>query len=208
MTRRVAVLFLLAAGLLLLPAAAEGKRARCKVKGSETVASNSLVRVYSKPDRVEEGTNVVGCWRATGRKVFLAYEFDDGYVTSVGYRDLRLAGRFVAFVSESTDVSCKAACPPDYDPTRTSVTVADIRSRRGRDAVTDATIGTLRLSRAGVAAWLAPAAGGGSELRATDGLVAGRQIDSGAIDGVGLRGLRLGWRNAGTPKGVDLTPPA
>jgi hypothetical protein len=204
MTRRVAVLFLVASGLLALPAAADGKWARCKAKGSETVASNSLVRVFSRPERDGEGTEVVGCWRATGRKTLIAYEYDDGYVTSIGYRDLRLRGRFVALVAEATDVSCKAACPPDYDASRTSVGVVDVRTRRVRESSSDATLGSLKLTRAGVAAWLAPAAGGSVELLATDGAGVGRVIDSGAIEAVGLRGLRLGWRNAGQPRGVDL----
>jgi hypothetical protein len=203
MTRRLAVVFLAAAAVCALPSSAEA-RARCKVKGSETVKSNSLVRVYSRPDR-EGGTELRGCWRATGRKVLLAYEFDDEYVTSSSYRDLRLAGRFVAFVWEATDVSCKAACPPDYQASRSYVEVRDMRTRRERSASSAPAYGSLKLSSRGVAAWLDPA-DAGYELLVTDGVGAGRLVDAGAIDGVGLRGLRLGWKNGGVPRGVDLTP--
>lgn len=199
MTRRLAALAVALIALSALPAAADAK-ARCKVKGSETVKANSLVRVYSRPDD-EGGTEVRGCWRATGRKVLLAYEFDDDYVTSSSYRDLRLAGRFVAFVWEATDVSCKAACPPDYQASRSGVEVRDMRSRRARNASSSPAYGSLKLSRRGVAAWL-----DGSDLLVTDGAGAGRIVDAGAIHAVGLRGLRLGWKNAGEPRGVDLTP--
>jgi len=199
MTRRLAVVFVAAAAACALPASAEA-RARCKVKGSETVASTSLVRLYTRPDR-EGGVELRGCWRATGRKLLLAYEYDDGYVTSISYRDLRLNGRFVAFVSEATDVSCKAMCPPDYNPTRTSMEVTDLRSRRSRAVSTSPSLGSLKVSRAGVAAWQE-----GSELLVLDGAGSGRVVDTGAIEDVGLRGLRLGWKNAGVPRGVDLTP--
>ena len=203
MTRRTVVLAATLTAVCALPSSADGK-ARCKVKGSETVKANSLVRVYSRPDR-EGGTEVRGCWRATGRKVLLAYEFDDEYVTSSSYRDLRLAGRFVAFVWEATDVSCKAACPPDYQASRSYVEVRDMRTRRERSASSAPAHGSLKLSSRGVAAWLGPA-DAGSELLVTDGAGAGRLVDSGAIAGVGLRGLRLGWKNGGEPRGVDLTP--
>ena len=174
--------------------------ARCAVKGSETVKANSLVRLYTRPDG-EGGTELRGCWRATGRKVLLAYEFDDEYVTSSSYRDLQLAGRFVAFAWEATDVSCKAACPPDYQASRGGVEVRDMRTRRARNASSTPAYGSLKLSTRGVAAWLDDA-----DLLVTDGAGAGRIVDTGAIDSVGLRGLRLGWKNAGEPRGVDLTP--
>jgi hypothetical protein len=104
-------------------------------------------------------------------------------------------------------LSCKAACPPDYETTKTSVVVRDIRSRRSRLTRTHAAPRSLRLSSAGVAAWLAPVAGG-AELRVIDGAGLGRLVDSGAIEAgsVGLRGLRLGWVNAGTQRAADLTP--
>ena len=107
-------------------------------------------------------------------------EYDDGYVESGAYRDVRLAGRFVAVVFDATDVSCKAACPPDYEPTQTSIVISDVRARRDRTTRTHAQTGSLRLSTAGVAAWLAPVAGG-FELHGYDG-TGEPVLDSGAID--------------------------
>src|SRR4051812_11109099 len=115
MRRPIPVLLLAALALALLapPAPAAAKRARCAVKGSHTVAKNRFVRAYVKRDG--EGNRVLhGCWRASGRKLTVAHEYDDDYVTSGAYRDVRLAGRFIAIVFEATDVSCKADCPPDF----------------------------------------------------------------------------------------------
>ena len=108
--RRLIALIVLA-GLVVLtapgPASATGKRARCAAKRSHTVAKNRLVRVYS----VSRSGNrrLTACLRASGRKLLVVREYDDGYVESGAYRDVRLAGRFVAVVFDATDVSCKAA---------------------------------------------------------------------------------------------------
>jgi hypothetical protein len=206
MRRPIALIVL--AGLVALvapaPADAAGKRARCAVKRSHTVAKNRLVRVYS----VSRNGNrrLTGCLRATGRKLLVVREYDDGYVESGAFRDVRLAGRFVAVVFEATDVSCKAECPPGYEPTQTSVVISDVRARRDRTTLTHAQPGSLRLSKAGVAAWLAPAPTG-FEVHALDG--AGEPVlDSGAIDpaSLALSGLRLTWTNAGVARSADLTP--
>jgi len=195
------------AGLVVIaapaPASGAGKQARCAVKRSHTVAKNRLVRVYY----VSRNGNrrLTGCLRATGRKRLVVREYDDGYVESGAFRDVRLAGRFVAVVYEATDVSCKAACPPDYEATQTSVVISDVRSRRDRTTLTQAQKGSLRLSTAGVAAWLAPIEGG-LELHGYDG-GGERVLDSGAIDpaAVALAGLRLTWANAGAPRSAALT---
>ena len=148
-----------------------------------------------------------GCWRSTGRKLLVAAEYDDGYVTSGAYRDVVLAGRFVALVFDATDISCKASCPPDYDATKTQVTIRDVKRRRSRFTLSDVTPRSLRLSTAGVAAWLAPVAAG-AEVRAIDAGGLGRLLDTGTIDvaSLALRGVRLDWVNAGVPKTADLTP--
>jgi hypothetical protein len=205
--RRLLALIVLA-GLVAFaapaPANAAGKKARCAAKRSHTVAKNRLVRVYSVSRHGNR--RLTGCLRATGRKLLVVREYDDGYVESGAFRDVRLAGRFVAVVFDATDISCKAACPPDYEPTLTSVVISDIRKRRDRTTRTDAQAGSLRLSTAGVAAWLAPIEGG-VELRGYDG--AGENVlDSGAIDpaSVKLAGLQLTWANAGAARSATLTP--
>jgi hypothetical protein len=205
--RAIALLLVAALALAVAAAPASGaKRPRCAVKRSTTVAKNAQVRLYVVRDG-EGNRELHACLRATGRKLLAAAEYDDGYVMSGAYRDVRLAGRFVALVFDATDISCKAACPPDYDATKTQVTVRDVRTRRGRFSLSDAAPRSLRLSSTGVAAWLAPVAAG-SELHVLDGAGRGRLVDTGAIHAatLALRGLQLSWTNAGAPKTLALTP--
>jgi hypothetical protein len=203
--RRLLVLLVLA-GLTVAaaPAPASAAKARCAAKRSHTVAKNRLVRVYFISRNGQR--RLKGCLRASGRRVLVVKEYDDGYVESGAYRDVRLAGRFVAVVFDATDVSCKAACPPDYEATQTSIVISDIRTRRDRTTRTHEVPGSLRLATAGVAAWLAPIAGG-SELHAYDG-TGEPVLDSGAIDpaSVALAGLRLSWASAGLARSAELTP--
>ena len=107
------------------------------------MAKNRFVRVYS----VSRNGNrrLTGCLRKTGRKLVVVREYDDGFVESGVFRDVRLAGRFVAVVFDATDISCKAACPPDYEPTQTSVVISNVRTRRDRTTRTHAQTGSLRL---------------------------------------------------------------
>jgi hypothetical protein len=203
MRRLIALLVLALLAAVAAPAPASAARARCAAKRSHTVAKNRLVRVYS----VSRNGNrrLKACLRASGRKILVVREYDDGYVESGAYRDVRLAGRFVGVVFDATDVSCKADCPPDYEATQTSVVISDVRSRRDRTTRTHAQAGSLRLSTAGVAAWLAPVAGG-FELHGYDG--SGEPVlDSGAIDpaSVALKGLHLTWANAGVARSAELT---
>jgi hypothetical protein len=202
--RRLLVLLVLAGlAVAAAPVPAGAAKARCAAKRSHTVAKNRLVRVYSISRNGQR--RLKGCLRASGRRVLVVKEYDDGYVESGAYRDVRLAGRFVAVVFDATDVSCKAACPPDYEATQTSIVISDIRTRRDRTTRTHEVPGSLRLATAGVAAWLAPIAGG-SELHAYDG-TGEPVLDSGAIDpaSVALAGLHLSWANAGLARSVELT---
>ncbi|MEO8690940.1 MAG: hypothetical protein ABI611_22340 [Solirubrobacteraceae bacterium] len=206
MRRRLALFLLVGLVAFAAPAGASaaGRKARCAVKRSHTVAMNRLVRVYFV--RRNGNRRLTGCLRATGRKHLVVREYDDGYVESGGFRDVRLAGRFLAVAFDATDLSCKAACPPDYETTQTSVVISDIRTRRDRTTRTHARTGSLRLSTAGVAAWLAPIESG-FELHGYDG--AGENVlDSGAIDpaSVVLAGLQLTWANAGAARNAALTP--
>jgi hypothetical protein len=201
--RHLLVLLVLAGlAVATAPAPASAAKARCAAKRSHTIAKNRLVRVYSISRNGQR--RLKGCLRASGRRVLVVKEYDDGYVESGAFRDVRLAGRFVAVAFDATDVSCKAACPPDYEATQTSIVISDIRTRRDRTTRTHEVPDSLRLSTAGVAAWLAPIAGG-SELHAYDG-TGEPVLDSGAIDpaSVALAGLRLSWANAGLPRTAEL----
>ena len=163
------------------------------------------VRLYVVRDR-EGNRRLHGCWRSTGRKLLVAADYDDGYVTSGAYRDVVLAGRFVAFVYEATDISCKAACPPDYDATHDQVTIRESRAAQPlralrRGAALAAAVGRRGRGVAG--------AGRGRRRGARDRRRRPRPaVDTGAIDAVTLtlRGPRLEWVNAGAPKSEALTP--
>ena len=205
--RRLLALLVLA-GLVVVAAprrrAPPAKKARCAAKRSHPVAKNRLVRVYSV--RRNGNRRLTGCLRATGRKLLVVKEYDDGYVESGVYRDVRLAGRFVAVVFDATDVSCKAACPPDYEADPDLGRHQRHPHAAGPDhAHARAVPGSLRLSTAGVAAWLAPIEGG-LELHGYDG-TGEPVLDSGAIDpaSVKLAGLQLTWANAGAPRSAALT---
>lgn len=134
---------------LAAPPAGAATRRSCSSPGARTVAQNTQARVFQR------GSRLYGCLRSSGRRMKLDVSFDDGYVTSHEFRDVRLAGRYVAWVWESVDVSCKAACPPDYETTRTGVQVADLRHRRTRSTRAAPVAKSLRVSTRGGAAWAA-----------------------------------------------------
>jgi len=141
-------------------------------------------RVFTVP--ASRKTDVVerlyGCLSANGRKQLLAESSDDDYVTSSGYDDVQLAGRYVAWHSSATDVSCKADCPPGYNPTRDGVDVYDLRRRRTvRSSVAVGYISlSLALTQRGALAWLSTGTPGPQQLNVADrsGL---RVLDTGAI---------------------------
>jgi hypothetical protein len=170
-----------------VPAQAAKRKAKpsCAKKGSRTVLRGPGVRVFTAPGR-SEGEDVerlYGCLSANGRKQVLAESSDDGYVTSSGYDDVQLAGRYVAWHSSATDVSCKADCPPGYNPTRDGVEVYDLRRRRSVRTVlllTPYTQFSLALAHNGGAAWLSHTTPGPQQLNVADrgGL---RVLDTGAI---------------------------
>lgn len=191
---RVVLLLVLATA----PAADAATKRTCSRSGSETVASNNYVRVYTKfSQRAEYGDILYGCYRRTGRHVRLAENYDDDLYVSTTFSKVRLNGRMVVWQFEAIDVSCKADCPPGYDPSTTLIEVADLRSRKvlqfegeARDA--------LFVTRRGTPAWLQDSPAGGE-------VHSGSQVlDSGAVDGLSLRGKVLSWTNAGVARSAML----
>ncbi len=161
-----------------VPAADAARRGpSCKRPRSSAIAQNRLVRVYEVRDT--EGTTLHGCRRSTGRRVLLDTAFDDEYVSSSSYGNVRLAGTFVAWTSTATDVSCKASCPPNYNPTRRAIRVYDMRRRRSRSVDGYPLGAALVLSRLGAVAWASQGAGG----RAVDIHASIRRGDDRVIDG-------------------------
>jgi hypothetical protein len=167
-------LALCAALVLALPAAQAQASASCAVRGSKTIAKNPTARLYSLRG------NLMACVRATGRKRLVAESYDDDYVSSGGWSNTRLAGHFAGFVFSATDISCKAACPPDYEPTTVRTVAYDIESGRAT-AVMGGDLGRYVLTARGALAWV-----DGSDLKAN---MAGTTsvLDSGAIDPGSLR---------------------
>jgi hypothetical protein len=168
------------------PASAAGRKAKpsCAKKGSKTVRRGAGVRVFTAPAR-SDGERVVrlyGCLSSDGRKQVLSERADDDYVTSSGFDDVRLAGRFVGWHSFATDVSCKADCPPGYNPRSESAIAYDLRRRRiaRRSVLSAYTAGSMALTQRGGLAWLSPGTPGPQQLIALDG--GGRRVlDTGAI---------------------------
>ena len=119
-----------------LPATASAKSKKpCTHSGSKTIASNSTSRVYKvdTPDGGADGMtldNVYGCWRSGDRRTLLATEYDDDFVTSGHVNRIVLGGRYVLVLFTAEDISCKADCPPDYDPTTTDLTAYDLKRRK------------------------------------------------------------------------------
>jgi len=199
----------LAAVVALSPGAALAKQPpSCKRHGSSTEAKNEVARVFSAPREIEgdpNGSRLYGCLRAVGRPLALADSFDDGYVLSSAWGEVRLAGRFAAWSQVSTDISCKADCPEGYEPTRYSIDVADLRRRTIRRIFGVVTGRGLVLTNTGAVAWTEPAAASAVAIRASDrdGL---RILDAGAIAPASLTldGSTVSWTKAGVRSSATL----
>jgi len=164
--------------------------------------------VFSAPREIEgdpNGSRLYGCLRSAGRPLALADSFDDGYVLSGSWSDVRLAGRIVAWSDSTTDISCKADCPLGYEPTRYSIGVADLRQRRIR-RISGVVAGRgLVLTNTGAVAWAEPAAANAVAIRAWDrnGL---RTLDTGAIEpaSLTLEGSTVRWTKDGVASSATL----
>ena len=121
-------------GLLALAPAGSAHAAtpkKCAMKGTKTVAKNRYARVFTRPSRGgDEIERLYGCLYSANRRVWLDTSSDDGYVTSEEFGDVTLKGRFVTWRHVSTDISCKADCPPGYDGTTERSLRADLRTRK------------------------------------------------------------------------------
>ena len=203
---RTAVAIALAALFVAAPAA-DAKHAKpCSRKGSTTVRATKSVRVYQVKN-TDGGHNLIGCLRSNNKRQLLAHGYDDGYVTSGGYDRVKVAGHFVAFEFTAYDISCKADCPPGYDPTTVNLYIRDLRKRKTTRVDGEvAPKGRLVLTTGGAIAW--------SQNTQTDVEIdafdaAGRrQLDHGAIPpgSLSLSGNTASWTNAGQQKSATLAP--
>ncbi len=178
---------------LAAPAGAAGAAAedRCAKRASSTIESNAAVRVY------EDRRWLFACLRRTGKHRFLARTYDDEYVASGGWSEVVLSETYVAWRYRSSDVSCKADCPPGYDGDSEWVEAIDMRTGSRRSAFYGGSLVVLALSRTGGLAYLTDAGvlwasdGGGDRVLATSG------VDPRTVS---MRGSLLGWR---TEDGAD-----
>ena len=169
-------------------APADAATRSCRVEGAETEAQNRHARLYRK------GGALYACMRASGRRWVLDRNHDDGYVTSGSWSDPRVAGRFAAWVSSYTDVSCKAACPPGYETTRYSIVVHDLRLRRAVQTVSGQF--EFVLTDRGALAWLV-GRDGSTELHTAVPGRGQRVVDSGPIGSLRAYYSLILWRRGG-----------
>jgi hypothetical protein len=146
--------------LALVPAgsadAATAKRHSCTAKGAKTVVKNKSARVFTTPGRPGDDTidRLFGCLYSNGKRILLTESRDDEFVSSESFSEVTLNGRFVAWQYKSEDFSCKADCPPGYDPTSESVVLIDLRTHKRKGTAGEAKPGSLAVTRGGTATWL------------------------------------------------------
>jgi hypothetical protein len=203
---RTAIAIAIAALAVAAPAADAKQAKPCSRKGSATVKATKLVRVYQVKNN-DGGHNLIGCLRSDNKRQLLAHGYDDGLVTSGDFGHVTVAGHFVAWEFTAYDISCKADCPPGYDPTSVHLSIRDLRKRKTAHANGDvASKGKLVLTTGGSIAWTQQAASD-VEVDAFD--AAGRrQLDHGQIPpgSLTLKGKIASWTNAGVPKSATLAP--
>lgn len=192
--------FALLAGGSAAPPPRLKARHSCATKGSRAVAQSQAARLFTV---TRVGTaRLYGCLTAVGRRVQLAEAGDiDDLYSSTAFEDVRLAGRYAAWYGTTTDVSCKASCPPDYQATLGRVHVFDLRRRRSVRAVRGTVDGRgLVLTDGGAVAWLS-----GNRLLAAD-RSGGRTLDTGTIADSSLRvdGSIVSWVRDGIERFARL----
>ena len=203
---RLRVVLAAVAVAALLPAGsshAASPAKRCTAKGAKTVAKNRYARLFTTRGRdADETGRLYGCLLSVGKRVLLAHGLDDQYAYEQTFDSVRLNRRFVAWHATQYDVSCKADCPPGYNPTTHWVFARDLRAPRSAARQGANPKGaSLVLGRRGTPAWLQDAGPGTVEVRSWTGV-----LDSGAIDSLTLVGATLSWANAGSPKSARLDP--
>ena len=105
-----------------------------------------------------------------------------------------LAGGFAAFRTTYIDSSCKADCPPGYDPVATSIVAVDLRGGRARRIDYEGALAWLGVSDTGGVAYLFD----GGELRIAD--AAGDRLLDGEASSPAVAGSRLRWTSGGAAR--------
>jgi hypothetical protein len=198
--RSLVLLTLVALAVAAAPAAAAPSSNPCQ--RGKTIAKNGHARVFKVV--AGDDTRLYACLLGERKRVLLGVATDDGYVTFEKIRLVRLTGRFVAWDFESTDLSCKADCPPEYDTTREHASVYDLR-RRQRRRLHEIAPRRLELTRTGVLAWTSGADGDVSVFKSA---ATGDRtlLDEGNVRASSLRvqGLRASWVKDGVRTSVRI----
>ena len=200
-TVTVAALALMLCAAAPADAATRKAKPSCAKKGSKTVVRSRDARVYTaRGVRAEgsTGTGLVGCLAANGKKTVLALK-DTGESDVPGaFANVRLSGRYVAFSTRTTDTSCKASCPPEFNPDTYSVRAYDLRRGRRVRLVNTGPVSAVAVTQRGGVAWVQ-----GSELRAVDG-GGQRVLDTGAISALSAEISIVSWVRDGVERFARL----
>ncbi|HEX8102637.1 MAG TPA: hypothetical protein VF533_08505 [Solirubrobacteraceae bacterium] len=199
----LAVIAVIAVAAVAATPASAAKRT-CKAKHSSTIAQNRSVRVYEVAK--DDGSTLYGCRKSNGRKYKLDTASDDGFTESDTYDRVRLNGTQVAWVSTLTDQSCKADCPPGFDPTTVRIGVADVKARTSRSVPAEPVGDALVVTTTGAVAWAAGPGAGVTEIHASIRGAEDQVVDTGAIDAASL-GVELtiiSWTRDGVERFARL----
>ena len=192
-------LIALAVAALILAPAASASHTEDRCTGGKTISQNSSARLY------KVGDSLIGCLWSRDERVDLDTDYDDDYVTSYGWSDARLGGRFAAWMHHDEDISCKAECPPGYGLPSYEIVRGDLRSE-ATESVDGVPAGsTLSVNRRGAVTWLESLGGGQREVHAWD-RDGHRVLDAGPIRraSYSLRGNVLRWTNGDSSHAVTL----
>src|SRR4051812_32965067 len=115
--RRLVLTLVLVLPLALAAQPSAAAKRTCMFKGSKTVVKSSSARVFTvRTNRGDEIDRLYGCLHSVNRRLLLDTSSDDDYVSSTSFGQVTLNGRFVAWEHVDEDISCKADCPPGFDP--------------------------------------------------------------------------------------------
>ena len=179
---------------------------QCAKSGTKTVRKNGLARLYSQGK--DPNKQLRGCLqsRGIGKSLLLAENYDDGIYESGTWDQVRLWDRFAAWRYTRVDESCKANCPPDYEPITRTFRVRDLKSGKSRLRPASFKLGpSFVLSRSRVIATAVRTGDDQAEVRSWDGekdkLVAKGDID---VKSLYIQGNEITWLQNGKERSASL----
>jgi hypothetical protein len=142
--------------------------------------------------------------RKTRKRSLVARAHEDESHMGNAYGSVTVNGRYVGYLATTYDNSCKADCPPGFNPRSSEIVVYDAKRRTTvRSLAARPTAGPF-VSVNGAVAW-AEGSGGDVKILAEDST--GRHtLDSGAIDptSLGIELTIVSWTKAGEERFARL----